>query len=718
MNTPINEDILTRYVAGELTPQEEAAVREALEHDPAAREMARELEATVALLRAALGAEPGLELPEATRDEIHAQAGGAEPPRVLRFPALPRLLGMAASVAIIGAIGAALLIPERAQDGAAMETMQVAQFDASIAAEAAPVTPPAPAAMAGPEPPAANGEGSWRARADTVSSGQAQPEPQAAPPAEARLMPSAAPEAKMKASGAGMAQEEMAAQQGTSAAPPAGDTVQWRDSEGVADYYRPPAPGGAEAYNPITENPFKPVAQEPLSTFSIDLDTGSYANVRRFLNAGRRPPADAVRIEELVNYFDYAYAPPAVDAPDPFAAHVAVAACPWNPGHKLVRVALKGKEFPVGSRVNSNLVFLVDVSGSMDQPDKLPLVQQGLRMLVNQLTEQDRVSIVVYAGSSGAVLPPTNGSNRAEILRAIDNLRAGGSTNGGEGIQLAYRFAREGFIPGGINRVILASDGDFNAGITSQQELIRLIESEAKSRVFLTVLGFGAGNLKDGLMEQLANRGNGMYAYIDSAREAKKVFVDQLQGALVTIAKDVKIQIEFNPARVERYRLIGYENRTLAARDFNDDTKDAGEIGAGHTVTALYELVPVGALAQPGVDPLKYQQQEAPKPEPVADVHSGELMTLKLRYKQPEGDASKLMEYPVMDSDQPFAAADEDFRFAASVAAFGMLLRNSPYAGTATMEAVREWAEGALGRDAQGYRTEFLDLVRKAASLR
>jgi Ca-activated chloride channel family protein len=345
-------------------------------------------------------------------------------------------------------------------------------------------------------------------------------------------------------------------------------------------------------------------------------------------------------------------------------------------------------------------------------------VQQGLRMLVNQLTEQDRVSIVVYAGSSGAVLPPTNGSNRAEILRAIDNLRAGGSTNGGEGIQLAYRFAREGFIPGGINRVILASDGDFNAGITSQQELIRLIESEAKSRVFLTVLGFGAGNLKDGLMEQLANRGNGMYAYIDSAREAKKVFVDQLQGALVTIAKDVKIQIEFNPARVERYRLIGYENRTLAARDFNDDTKDAGEIGAGHTVTALYELVPVGALAQPGVDPLKYQQQEAPKPEPVADVHSGELMTLKLRYKQPEGDASKLMEYPVMDSDQPFAAADEDFRFAASVAAFGMLLRNSPYAGTATMEAVREWAEGALGRDAQGYRTEFLDLVRKAASLR
>ena len=338
-------------------------------------------------------------------------------------------------------------------------------------------------------------------------------------------------------------------------------------------------------------------------------------------------------------------------------------------------------------------------------------------MLVNQLGENDRVSIVVYAGSSGVVLPPTNGSNKQAIQEAIGRLSAGGSTNGAGGIQQAYQLARETFIEGGVNRVILATDGDFNVGVTSQDELIRLITEQAKSKVFLTVLGFGTGNLQDGMMEQLANKGNGMYAYIDSMREAKKVFVEQVEGSLITIAKDVKIQIEFNPAHVQSYRLIGYENRALAAQDFNDDTKDAGEIGAGHTVTALYEIVPVGSAPQPGVDPLKYQKN-TDEHRPAPTDTDGELMTLKLRYKQPEGEVSKLLEFPIADSTQTFEQADADFRFASSVAAFGMLLRGSAHAGTATWDNVQTWAASAQGNDPHGYRAEFLDLARKAAQMR
>jgi Ca-activated chloride channel family protein len=469
-----------------------------------------------------------------------------------------------------------------------------------------------------------------------------------------------------------------------------------------------------EAYAKINDNPFKEVAQEPLSTFSIDVDTASYANLRRFLTQGSVPPPDSVRIEELLNYFDYDYAPPP-DKSTPFASHVEVAACPWAPEHRLARVALKGWEMAANERPASNLVFLIDVSGSMEPENKLPLLKEALRMLVRQLDERDRIAMVVYAGNSGLVLPSTQGNEQEKILDAIGQLESGGSTHGSAGIQLAYETAVQNFLPGATNRVLLCTDGDFNVGVTDQGQLVRMVEEKAKSGVFLTVLGFGMGNLKDATLEQLADKGNGNYAYIDTLNEARKVLVQGLSGTLVTIAKDVKIQIEFNPAKVKAYRLIGYENRILAKEDFNDDTKDAGEIGAGHTVTALYELVPPGAATPgaPNVDPLKYQQPAQPK----ADAQSDDLFTLKLRYKAPDGDTSKLLEYPARDSGETLDAATPDFRFAAAVAELGMILRGSPNQGNSTYDATLHLAEGALGKDPYGYRSEFLQLVQKAKSL-
>jgi len=473
-------------------------------------------------------------------------------------------------------------------------------------------------------------------------------------------------------------------------------------------------PGGTEAYQRIYENPFLRVTDNPLSTFSIDVDTAAYANTRRFLNEGRLPPPDAVRIEELINYFDYGYESPMGE--HPFTAHVEVAGCPWNLDHRLVRIGLKGKESPQESRPPSNLVFLLDVSGSMNEPNKLPLVKQSMRKLVEHLTGSDRVAVVVYAGASGLVLPSTSCDDKQTILDALERLQAGGSTHGSAGIQLAYDTAAQNFIEGGVNRVILCTDGDFNVGITDQGQLIRLIEEKAKSGVFLSVLGFGTGNLKDSTMEQLADKGNGNYAYIDGLREGEKVLVEQMGGTLVTIAKDVKIQIEFNPAQVAAYRLIGYENRMLRKEDFNDDTKDAGEIGAGHTVTALYELIPSDRptdVGIPDVDPLKYQQRGGLRKA----AGSLEMLTLKLRYKEPDGDTSKLIEQPVTDSFAEYSQASEDFKFAASVAAFGMILRGSAHKGNATLEMVLELAAEGKGTDAKGYRAEFLELVAKAAEL-
>jgi Ca-activated chloride channel family protein len=484
------------------------------------------------------------------------------------------------------------------------------------------------------------------------------------------------------------------------------------DDEGIG-----PGQGG-DKYDHLVENDFQNVADSPLSTFSIDVDTASYSKVRTYLTQARSlPPADAVRIEEMINYFDYDYAPPTDD--DPFSAQIEVAACPWNGAHRLVRIGLKGREIESEKRPVSNLVFLLDVSGSMDQPNRLPLVKRGLELLVEKLGENDRVSMVVYAGAAGLVLPPTSGDDKPAIRAALERLQAGGSTNGGQGIQLAYQTALDNFKPGGVNRVILCSDGDFNVGVTSTGELVRMVEEYAKQNIFLSLLGFGMGNHNDAMMEQLSNKGNGNYAYIDTENEARKVLVEQISGTLVTIAKDVKIQVEFNPARVAAYRLVGYENRLLAAQDFNDDTKDAGEIGAGHTVTALYEIALAseaaeGSGAQRGaVDDLKYQ-----KDRELSDAaQTDELLTLKLRYKAPDGDESKLLSFPGRDEGKRFGEASRDFQFAASVASFGMLLRSSKYKGDATFKGVWETASSTLGDDPHGYRAEFLKLVERAKDL-
>jgi Ca-activated chloride channel family protein len=467
----------------------------------------------------------------------------------------------------------------------------------------------------------------------------------------------------------------------------------------------------AEAYERIRDNPFLAAAQNPLSTFSIDVDTASYANVRRFLTQGQLPPKDAVRIEELVNYFRYDYPEPNGDAP--FSVTTELAPCPWRPEHRLALIGLRGRSLEEKALPPRRLTFLLDVSGSMESPDKLPLLKQAMALLVEGLREQDQVAIVVYAGQSGLVLPPTSGERKAEIRAALAALEAGGSTAGGAGIELAYRVAAEMYRPGAINRVLLATDGDFNVGVTSVGELSRLIEEKRESGVFLSVLGFGQGNLKDATMEMLADRGNGNYSYIDSEAEAKKVLVSEAGATLVTIAKDVKIQVEWNPRRVAGYRLVGYENRLLRAEDFDDDQKDAGEIGAGHTVTALYEVVPAGLpLDAKGAGTLKYQQPPALSPAATSD----ELLTLKLRYKEPEGDVSRLLTSTVAAS-QETARGSERLRFAAAVAAFGLLLRESDHRGRATWPMVLELARSGQGDDREGYRTEFVKLASRAAEL-
>ena len=472
-------------------------------------------------------------------------------------------------------------------------------------------------------------------------------------------------------------------------------------------------PWNREAYDRIVENAFKSPKDHALSTFSIDVDTASYANTRRYLNGGQLPPADAVRIEEMINYFSYDYEGPKDETP--FAVHVDAASAPWNSEHRLVRIGLQGEKVGLDERPAANLVFLIDVSGSMSNQNKLPLVQRSLNLLVDQMGGQDRIAVVVYAGASGLVLPSTTANNKETILHAISNLKSGGSTNGGAGIVLAYSTAQKHFITDGINRVILCTDGDFNVGTSDRGSLTRLIEERAKTGVFFSVLGFGTGNYQDATMEELSNKGNGNYGYVDSFKEARKVFVDDMLGTLFAIAKDVKIQVEFNPAKVAQYRLIGYENRILAKEDFNDDTKDAGEIGAGHTVTALYEIIPTGIESKDtsSVDPLKYQVTAIS--EKIDD--SAEMFTVKLRYKQPDEDVSQLIEQAFVDSNDSFDTASDDFRFASSVASFGMLLRNSEFAGEMFMEDVRSNIERSLGDDPRGLRSEFLELVEKAIEL-
>lgn len=468
-----------------------------------------------------------------------------------------------------------------------------------------------------------------------------------------------------------------------------------------------------EGYDYIMENSFFKVKDNPLSTFSIDVDAASYSNMRRFLNQGQLPPAGAVRIEEMVNYFKYEYPQP--KAGDPFSVNTEISSCPWNPQHRLALIGLQGKVIPTENLPAGNIVFLIDVSGSMQNEDKLPLLKQSLKLLVDQLRENDKVSLCVYAGNAGLVLPATNGLQKQTIKDAINALEAGGSTAGGEGIQLAYKTARENLIKGGNNRVILCTDGDFNVGVSSDAELETLIEKERESGVYLTVLGFGTGNYQDAKMQKLADKGNGNHAYIDQLSEARKVLVNEFGGTLFTIAKDVKLQIEFNPAIVQGYRLIGYENRMLSKEDFNDDKKDAGEMGSGHTVTALYEIIPVGIPSEflKQVDTLKYQIAEKFS----ATAFSRELMTVKLRYKEPDGNTSKLMELPVLDEQKPLQFTSANYRFAAAVVEFGLLLRNSSFKKFSSYKDVLSLAGNAIGIDKEGYRKEFLKLVQDANTI-
>ena len=474
----------------------------------------------------------------------------------------------------------------------------------------------------------------------------------------------------------------------------------------------PPAPRdfNTESYAHIAENDFRLVSASPLSTFSIDVDGASYANVRRFIQDGERPPADAVRIEEMINYFPYEW--DAVGGEHPFSVTTEVWDAPWKRDHRLVRVGLHARSIDTEDLPPGNLVFLLDVSGSMESDDKLPLLKKAFALLVDQLRPRDRVAIVVYAGAAGMVLPSTPGNRRERILAALDKLRAGGGTAGGAGLELAYATAFEHFIEDGNNRIILATDGDFNVGASSDAEMVRLIEQERDGGIFLTVMGFGTGNLKDSKMEQIADHGNGNFHYVDGLLEARKVLVEEMGGTLFTLAKDVKLQIEFNPARVAGYRLIGYENRLLADEDFNDDTKDAGELGAGHTVTALYEVVPVGvAVPREEVDDLRYQ----PRPDDLPpSAFEGEMMYVKVRYKDPDGTRSKLLEKAVADRSGPPSV---EFRFATAVAGFGMLLRDSKHVGDLTLGDVVGLAEKGKGSDPRGYRGEFIRLVEAARDL-
>jgi Ca-activated chloride channel family protein len=482
--------------------------------------------------------------------------------------------------------------------------------------------------------------------------------------------------------------------------------VQLRGSRGKVKMNR-------ENYSKIDDHAYVSVASDPLSTFSIDVDRASYSNVRRFLNDGVLPPPDAVRIEEMLNYFPYEY--PVPNGKDPVSISSTYTTCPWNPAHQLVHIGLRAKDIDVHSAPANNLVFLMDVSGSMSDANKLPLLKKALYLLVDQLREQDKVSIVVYAGAAGIVLPTTSGANKQAIKDVIEELDAGGSTAGGEGIQLAYTTALNSFITNGNNRVILATDGDFNVGISSEGELIRLIESKRDQGVFLSVLGFGIGNLQDGKMEKLADRGNGNYNYIDNELEAKKVLIDEMGGTLVTVAKDVKLQVEFNPTHVKAYRLIGYENRDLEDEDFNNDSKDAGDMGAGHMVTALYELIPAGSTEViAGIDSLKYQKEKTIKTD--ASL-SNELMTVKVRYKNPSGASSQLLTTPIAVQQTAFNACSSDLQFACAVAAFGMILRNSEFKGEANLTMVKNITENNKGTDPNGYRADFVELVEKAEKL-
>jgi len=766
----------TAYVLGELDDAERAAIDRELESSEEARALVEELRFAMDLmkteLREAVKIAP---LTQEQRETIRASAGAAmTTPRRRWFAARPSMWMTGLAAASVAAIVLVAVVgPRRAQDvrflGGPVAELRPAEQQNAEAATAGPVQPSADlglryqhpgtppealrteeakvAGTATKETTAINEtpspvplEGEVRQSAESTERQQyknLKDETTAAAPGVAQNLGAPGREpigidstSRLSAVQAGNPQQQGAGGTATklqrefaaappppppAAAPSVGALDNVMRAPGVPPVFDRTRPGfynGAESYDAINDNSFLPVVQNPLSTFSIDVDTASYSNVRRFLNQGQRPPRDAVRIEEMINYFSYDYPQPI--GKNPVGASIEAASTPWNPQHRLVRIGIKARDVEAQRRPASNLVFLIDVSGSMQPGERLPLLKEGMRMLVQQLTANDRVTVVTYAGTTGVALRPTRGDQKDVILGLIDSLQAGGSTNGASGIQLAYEQAMASFIPNGVNRVILATDGDFNVGITDRNALLRLIEDKAKSGVFLSVLGVGMGNYKDATLEMLADKGNGNYAYLDTLNEARKVLVEQMSGTLITVVKDVKVQVEFNPAVVDAYRLIGYENRALRNEDFNNDLKDAGDMGAGHTVTVLYEVVPRGvAINAPGVDALKYP---VPAPAPVQNA-SNETLTVKIRYKEPAGSDSKLLVFPLVDREQTFARSSVDFRFSAAVASFGMILRNSPYKGTATIDSVLSMAEDSLGPDRNGYRREFLQLVQRARQI-
>ena len=707
MSIDSSDPRLTAYALGEMDERERTAFEALLAEDPDAQAEVEAIRGVAGQLTQDLAGEPCPELTAAQKQNVHDEAATRR-----SVPRLWRVVGTVAGLAAAACLLAGLFLPalhqarEKAVSIGGPADVRDSQMEYRMGGRSDRLAEQTSVRMAqgkqrtalAPADPRPEGikaplhsMGLSKAKSRTADTLQAtgprpQPKPESARPASSAPKTPALKPSRPR---------------------PDGEANEvWGQDTGQEGFNR-------EAYDRIVDNPFVAVSTNRLSTFSIDVDTASYANIRRFLKRRQLPPKDAVRIEEMVNYFVYDYPQPT--GPDPFSVNVEVAGCPWKSDHRLVRIGLKGKEIDADKRPASNLVFLLDVSGSMRSPNKLPLLKQAMKMLVNNLGENDSVAITVYAGASGLVLPSTTGDRKEVVLGALERLQAGGSTNGGAGIQLAYRVATEGFIEGGTNRVILATDGDFNVGITSEGDLTRLIEEKAKSGVFLTVLGFGGGNYQDARLEKLADKGNGNYAYVDTRAEARKVLVEQMGGTLVTIAKDVKIQVEFNPAQVTAYRLIGYENRLLRKEDFNDDTKDAGEIGAGHTVTAFYEVVPRGVpIELPNVDALKYQ---VPKPTPRGEA-AHELLTVKLRYKQPDGDRSKLLQVPVVDDESSYGKASNDYKFAGAVAAFGMILRESPYKGSASLDGVLELADEAMPESASPYRREFLELVRTAKQLK
>lgn len=777
----INHDdpILTAYALGELPDDEAARVESALKDDSEAQRIVSEVRHVEATLRAELAAEPTVGLTDEQRSAVESQIDGGSTggtSQVLSGP-IPIEQGARDSP------GDAPLIETsrrgwRVAGGFALAACLVAGFVwvASISDWFQPDRTGTPDEVAAAEKQS-RADGAQNERSDFTMDqmvddarmfAEAPADSDAARrnSARSRSLPTAGADAEpaRERTFAGPAMESERRQQGVgipgggggfgggggavqSPAPQPDATLRrFQDDDRNLPLDRDDGEARGEAantesYQHIVENPFiSPHGEGALSTFSIDVDTASYSNVRRFLNSGQLPPSDAVRIEEFVNYFNYDY-----DAPTgehPFSVDLEVGAAPWQPAHRLVRIGLKGTEIDVQNRPATSLVFLIDVSGSMNDANKLPLLKRSMKMLIDNLTPDDKVAIVVYAGAAGLALPSTYCYDRETILAAIDDLRSGGSTNGGAGINLAYDVAQQNFIPGGINRVVLATDGDFNVGVSDDAGLEKLIEEKRETGVFLSVLGFGTGNTKDSRMELLADKGNGNYAYIDSLDEARKVLINEMGGTLMTIARDLKIQVEFNPRTVQAHRLIGYENRLLEAHEFRDDARDAGELGAGLTVTALYEVVPTGVPFE-HKDAVGFADESDQDDEAVESELSDELLVVRLRYKRPDEDTATELAFPLTDGGE--STASEDFRFASAVAAFGMLLRDSEYKGEASYEMVLELA-GAHALDAerpQGFggggglrevdevdedvaepepqraslREGFIELVRKAAEL-